>query len=219
MDGENDTLIVGTSLKEKQRGVFLRIIVALPLTVAAIATSSLAISPSSLGVDTETLESRLALLGSCELFIGFALMAAIGRVANFRFFSPNDIDGSGLTSGTDMAKVLQSINQNTLEQVFEQFCDTILLLACHIFVQAVLAFVAHTAWVLVMPPSTILAVPVSLILFVLGRVLFAAGYNGGAPKRAIGFAFTFYPSAVLLLTIAVYNIVRIALKVATVAQR
>ena len=38
-----------------------------------------------------------------------------------------------------------------------------------------------------------------LTMFLLGRVLFFAGYAGGAPRRALGFALTFYPTVTLLL--------------------
>merc|ERR1712001_715512 len=41
---------------------------------------------------------------------------SIGRLAKHRFFTPNDIDGSGLTQASAQAQILQSIIQNTLEQ-------------------------------------------------------------------------------------------------------
>ena len=40
----------------------------------------------------------------------------IGLLARHRFFTPDDIDGGGLTPGTATAHILQSMLQNTLEQ-------------------------------------------------------------------------------------------------------
>ncbi|MBT7110834.1 MAG: MAPEG family protein, partial [Proteobacteria bacterium] len=37
------------------------------------------------------------------------------------------------------------------------------------------------------------------------RILFFAGYSGGAPSRAAGFALTFFPS-VLMLILIIYNV-------------
>jgi hypothetical protein len=39
-----------------------------------------------------------------------------------------------------------------------------------------------------------------------GRLLFYTGYAGGAPSRAFGFGFTFYPT-VLLGCVAIYFLV------------
>jgi uncharacterized membrane protein YecN with MAPEG domain len=52
-----------------------------------------------------------------------------------------------------------------------------------------------------MPQTWQAAVPISAILFLVGRVLFWRGYAQGAPARALGFALTFYPSVAMLLLI------------------
>ena len=54
-----------------------------------------------------------------------------------------------------------------------------------------------------MPASWQAVVPVAAILFVIGRIAFAAGYGGGAPARAFGFALTFYPTVVMIVACAV----------------
>ena len=59
-----------------------------------------------------------------------------------------------------------------------------------------------------MPQAWQAAVPVAVILFVIGRVLFWRGYAHGAPARALGFALTFYPSVVMLVVIAWHVLVR-----------
>lgn len=122
-----------------------------------------------------------------DILVLICLIAAIGNLARHRFFTPADIDGSGLTAGTDKARIYQSILQNTLEQ-------------------AVIAFLAHLLWAAAMPPTLFGAVPMAAILFVIGRVTFAAGYAGGAPARAFGFALTFYPTMLLVLAAAIHLI-------------
>lgn len=110
------------------------------------------------------------------------LAASIAALARHRFFNPADIDGSGLTDGTPKAKVLQSVLQNTLEQV-------------------VLAVVTHLLWAAAMPWRWQAAVPAAAMLFFLGRALFWRGYGHGAPARALGFALTFYPTIAMLIMV------------------
>ena len=117
------------------------------------------------------------------------LVFSIGRLAQHRFFTPDDIDGSGLTQGTDRARVLQAILQNTLEQ-------------------SVIAVLAHLAWAATMPPGWQGAIPVAVILYAIGRIAFIRGYTGGAGARAFGFAITFYPTVMMTLTILVTLLVR-----------
>ena len=130
-----------------------------------------------------SVSERIAIALKADLLIALYLMFSIGNLARQRFFNPTDIDGSGLTSGTDRARALQAILQKTLEQ-------------------AVLALFAHLIWVVVMPVSWLGVAPVAASLFCCGRIAFARGYARGAPARALGFALTFYPS-VLMLMVAV----------------
>ena len=111
------------------------------------------------------------------------LAACIAMLARHRFFTPADIDGGGLSDGTQAAKVLQSLLQNTLEQ-------------------SVLALSVHAIWAAAMPWSWQAAVPVAALLFFLGRVSFWRGYAHGAPARALGFALTFYPTVFMLVLLA-----------------
>jgi hypothetical protein len=110
-------------------------------------------------------------------------MISIMRVANYRFSSPEDIDGSGLTVGTSRVLVLRAILQNTLEQ-------------------AVLAIVTYAIWAAIMPLKWLRAIPIAALLFVAGRILFARGYERGAPGRAMGFGLTAYPTFGMLVTLA-----------------
>lgn len=130
---------------------------------------------------------RIAFALKADLVIVLWLGLSIGRLARHRFFTPEDIDGGGVTQGTETANVLQATLQNTLEQT-------------------VLAVLAHTIWAVTMPVAWVSTIPAAVILFLIGRVLFLRGYAGGAPSRAIGFALTFYPSILMLVVIVFWVI-------------
>ena len=94
-----------------------------------------------------------------------------------------------LTEGTSRAKLLQALLQNTLEQ---------LALALPVYLACSFAF-----------PSRFLGlIPASAAMFFVGRVLFYIGYSGGAPSRAFGFAFTFYPTVLLGVVAICFLVVR-----------
>jgi hypothetical protein len=125
---------------------------------------------------------RLAFALQADVFLALWLGVSIGLLARHRFFTPEDIDGGGLSRGSETANVLQATLQNTLEQT-------------------VLAVLVHLAWAALMPVSWIAAIPAAAILFLCGRMLFVRGYRGGAPSRAVGFALTFYPSVLMLVIV------------------
>ena len=166
-----------------QRGVALGAASGLVLTVASLTLAAL-LEP--FGALSATLAARLQLLALSALAPALALTVCIGRQANHRFRTPQDIDGSGLTAGTDQARLLQALLQNTLEQL-------------------ALALPVYAAWALLAPAHLLDVVPVAALLFLLGRGLFYWGYARGAPGRALGFGLTFYPTA-LLLAVAVVSV-------------
>ncbi|MFL6845548.1 MAG: MAPEG family protein [Allosphingosinicella sp.] len=143
------------------------------LTVAAFAWPHLPAVPD----DTE---GRLALWLDCSLLACLWLVVSVALLARHRFFTPEDIDGGGLSNGTPKAKLLQSLIQNTLEQ-------------------ALLAVVAYGAWLWLGPENRRGLVVVCALYFAVGRLLFFAGYSRGAPWRALGFTLTFYPTVGLYL--------------------
>ncbi|HEY0179453.1 MAG TPA: MAPEG family protein [Dokdonella sp.] len=116
----------------------------------------------------------------CLLLPMLPLAIAVARLAAHRFFTPADIDGSGLTAGTAPARLLQALLQNTLEQV-------------------ALAVPTYAAALYAAPATAGRASVAAACLFLLGRVLFFARYRHGAAARALGFALTFYPTVLLLL--------------------
>lgn len=163
-------------LSDTQKGVFKGMVSALFLSMLIIGLAIYLDPLSYSGINT--VAARAEVLGVALILPTFCLIACIGRLAKFRFFSPEDIDGSALSKGTETAVVLQSLLQNTLEQLM-------------------LVFGIYTAWCLLMPISWLSAIPLCSVVFAVGRVLFFKGYENGAASRAFGFALTFYSTVLL----------------------
>jgi hypothetical protein len=161
-----------------QKGVMAGVAVGVAVTVAALG-AAIVIAPGRLLPHGS---SPLAFALAWDTLVVACLAINIGMIARHRFFTPEDIDGGGLSTGTPRVRLLQAMLQNTLEQ-------------------AVLAIGVHLAWASVMPAGWQAAIPAAALLFAAGRVLFWRGYANGAPSRALGFGLTFYPSIVLLALI------------------
>ncbi len=160
----------GNSFRGKQRGVATR------MALAATASAVVLAVAFYFGRDhaAAPLAERLASVLKLDLLVVAWLGAMIGNVARLRFFSPDDIDGSGATSASPAVRDGRAVLENTLEQ-------------------AVLAIPVHLAL------ATLLQDPVPFVaalvgLFAVGRLLFWIGYARGATSRALGFALTFYPT-------------------------
>jgi hypothetical protein len=170
------------TLTDKQTGVFKGMVAGLAITVASLGFAIFGLESPVLVAD-----ASLAHAIKWDTLVVACLAVNIALLARHRFFTPDDIDGGGLSKGTPTAQILQSTLQNTLEQT-------------------VLALAVHAVWSSVMPPTWQLAIPAASILFIVGRILFWRGYARGAPARALGFGLTFYPSLLMLLVI-VFRIV------------
>jgi hypothetical protein len=170
------------SLTSEQRGVARGIAIGAICTVVAVAGAAIWHPAALLPADNTVARIEFAL--KWTLLPAACLLAAVARLAKHRFFTPEDIDGGGLSSGTPRAKVLQSVLQNTLEQV-------------------VLAGFTYLIWVVVVPHAWLASTPAAAVLFLIGRLWFFRGYERGAPARAAGFTLTFYPSVLLLAVSAV----------------
>ena len=167
----------------KQKGVLRGMVFGLLCSISLI-YSGINYNPYGYSFEVN-LENRLRVaLKSClPLAIIFAV--SIGRLAKHRFFTPNDIDGSGLTQASAHAQILQSIIQNTLEQ-------------------SVLASMTYLMWCVLMPGSLLSVVPMASIAFAVGRILFILGYGYGAPARALGFTMSFYVTNGMLLYLTLF---------------
>lgn len=168
------------NLNSKQKGVVGGALPAVLITLVGLCGVSLVIPISALPLDDPG--ARLAWALQWSLLPILALLIAVMRVANYRFYSPEDIDGSGLTNPTPQIQVLRALLQNTLEQ-------------------AVMAVAVYSAWAAAMPFVWLRAIPVAAVLFIAGRVLFARGYRKGAAARAMGFGLSMYPTVTLLATL------------------
>ncbi|AIT10104.1 50S ribosomal protein L11 [Candidatus Francisella endociliophora] len=170
-------------MTKQQKGVFYGLSIGIILSVAIIFVGSMCDFFHLSNVD-----NKLSIAFKALLAPGICLMVAIARLAKHRFFSAEDINGSGLTQGTQKAKVLQALIQNTLEQL-------------------VIAFVAYSSWSIIMPSLTMSTIFFAGIVFVIGRILFFTNYNKGAGARALGFTLTFYPSVIMIIVALIYLIV------------
>jgi len=134
--------------------------------------------------DVTDLNGRLVYCAPLLLVPAFWTILSVGRLARYRFFNPQDIDGAGLSKASEGAKVLQAVLQNTLEQ-------------------SVIAAIVYVAAGITLPVSWLPLAPTATILFFIGRILFVAGYSSGATSRSVGFALTFYPSVALFVATAI----------------
>lgn len=122
-----------------------------------------------------SLGGRLTLAATAWLAPLAALAASIGFIANFRFFSPADIDGAGLTVESAGLKTPRAILANTHEQ-------------------ATLAALTYAGLALALPERQLILPLLLAAAFLIGRAFFAVGYARGAAARSFGFALTFYPT-------------------------
>ena len=149
------------TLSIKQKGVLKGMAMAM-LTSVIVIVYAINADPFSYAQNSQV-SDRLSILGLSLILPILLLIASIGRLAKYRFFSPEDIDGSGLTSATNTAFILQSLLQNTLEQL-------------------VTAIGVYSAWCILMPSVWLSAVPLCSVLFVIGRILFFKGYTNQYKK-------------------------------------
>ena len=162
-------MAASNNFQQEQRGVALRMAAALCVTVL-VSTTCLY---QGAAVPT-TLAERLIVTARADVFVLCWLAATIGNVARLRFFSADDIAGSGSGNASAEVSRAKAVLQNTLEQV-------------------ALAVPVHVA-LAVMDASSVPLITALAALFAIGRLLFWIGFARGAEARAFGFALTFYPS-------------------------
>lgn len=165
-------------LNPEQRGVLRGMLGALTLSVLGF-VAVIIWKPDHPGSSTSPLGNSGTML-KWDILLAIAVAANIAAIARHRFFTPADINGSGLTNGTAQVRILQAVLQNTIEQT-------------------VLALPIHVIWIATMTPAWQGIVPTAAVFFLIGRILFWRGYGAGAAARSFGFALTFYPSLIMLL--------------------
>ena len=169
------------ALTKKQTGVLIGMAIGMAISLNIILVGAW-YNPFSFSASS-SLTTRLATAIAWSVLPALFLVASVARLAKHRFFTPEDIDGGGgLSHDSKQALLLQTLLQNTLEQLL-------------------IAIVIYPAWAVMMPADWMSVVPLAAISFAIGRVLFFSGYKSGAPSRSLGFALTFYPTALMLITI------------------
>lgn len=148
---------------------------------AALAVSIIVLLAALNWGQAQPIETRLAAAAAATAIFAAWLGAAIARVAWLRFHTPSAIDAGGDDPADATLQRAKAILQNTLEQ-------------------AVLAALVLIGLAVAIERSA-LAIAALAGLFSIGRTLFWAGYAEGATARAFGFALTFYPSMLALLTV------------------
>jgi len=148
-------------MDKTQRGVVRGMGLAMLTAAAAFAFS--AAYPAPVWAVGSDLVSRAPLAAWSLVTPAFALFACIARLAKHRFFTPEDTHGSALTVGTDKAKLLQALLQNTLEQ------------SC-------LALPVYIATSIIAPAALLPLIPAAAAMFLVGRLFFFAGYGTGLPR-------------------------------------
>jgi uncharacterized membrane protein YecN with MAPEG domain len=169
----------GMQFTEKQKGVCKGVCLGALISIALL-TISACTNPFNFS-HTMPLIAKFSVVARAAVLLALCLGMSVGRLAKQRFFTPEDIDGGGLSSGSEQSKIRQSILQNTLEQT-------------------VLALLVYLAWASIMPTQWMSVIPAAALMFLVGRMLFFWGYAKGAPSRSLGFALTFYPSMFMLFS-------------------
>lgn len=166
------------AFKAEQRGVAIRMASALLLTIVVLGLVAFATHGCGVVPFPQRLQDALRI----DLLVVLWVAVGIANVARLRFFSEQDIAGSGSQQAPDQVRIANAVLENSFEQ-------------------AVLAIVTHLIVAATFAGSTPLIAALAC-LFVVGRLLFWTGYKRGARGRAFGFALTFYPSVIALLASA-----------------
>lgn len=111
--------------------------------------------------------------------IVLSLAYGIAAIARKRFFDTSVINGAASDTPNNAVAIDKALLQNTLEQV-------------------VLAVPAYFGLAAVAPDIASFLLGPLVLLFLVGRICFFAGYHKGAGSRAFGFGLTFYPTLVAL---------------------
>jgi uncharacterized membrane protein YecN with MAPEG domain len=123
----------------------------------------------------DELPARLAFAAQASALVLLCVVVAVLMVARGRRLSPADIGGSAAGPPSQRIAISVAFLQNTLEQ-------------------AVIAVGLYFALATLLNGAWLSLIPVGVIFFVIGRILFLCGYARGAPGRALGMTLTLIPT-------------------------
>ena len=156
----------------EQRGVLFASAAAIAVCAAVLVLSYAWLPGSAFalhaGMDAG---ERIAFALKAEILVFLWLAGCVRAVSSGRFRSPADIRGSAYAPPTPAIAVQAAVLQNSLEQ-------TVLAVGAHLGVAAVLR------------GDELVLIPALVLLYLAGRVSFAAAYARGAAARAFGMALT-----------------------------
>ncbi len=162
---------------------------ALVITLLAFGAAYYVVGPL-VDFPTELAERlRFGVLNS--VFILLWVLVGVGMVSTGRRKSAQDIGGSAAGPPSEKLAIKSAFLQNTLEQ-------------------AVLASTAVMAWVVLVDGAWLALVPVAVVVFAVGRILFYRGYPKGASGRAFGMSLTMSPALLGIPAAVVLVIIELA---------
>lgn len=162
----------------EERAIRRANMLAMALTLAAFA-AAYALGPA-IAAPPASLPERLAFAVACWSVVAFVVLVAVLMVSITRRFSPEDIGGQAAGPPSDRLAIRAAFLQNTLEQ-------------------AVVAAGAYGALTVTATGAWLMLMPAAVVLFIIGRGLFYAGYHRGAGGRAPGMALSMLPAVVIYL--------------------
>lgn len=171
--------IPATRFESEQHGVVRGMLLGLAASALFIVGGHF-VYPASVPV-SEAVPDRLTCYLPYLAAIAAPLVVGVGRLARYRFFSREAIDGSNAVADPSFHEA-RSYLQNTLEQT-------------------VLAVMVHFALLAALPYDWLNVVPLMALWFVVARLAFLFAYRHGAAARAFGFAATFYPAVVGIIAV------------------
>ena len=135
------------------------------------------------------LPERLAFAAQASAVVLACVVVAVLIVSTVRRFSPQDNAGSAAGPPSPRLAIYAAFLQNTLEQ-------------------AVIASGLYFALAALVGGAWLSLIPVGVVFFVVGRILFLRGYAAGVKGRALGMALTMTPTVlgyVLVLPLLVWQ--------------
>lgn len=137
----------------------------------------------------EALSERLAFATRASFFVLLCVVVAIVMVSSGRRFSPEDIGGSAAGPPSENIAIYAAFLQNTLEQ-------------------AVIAAGLYFALATLVTGPWLSLIPVGVLSFLIGRVLFLRGYARGVEGRALGMTLTMMPTVLGYVLVPVLLVLR-----------